>query len=923
MEYIRDIVEDEHGLLWFGSIENGLYKFDPIARKLTAYHSDSTDVNSLSDDRIDALHVDGRGRLWVGTVGGCLDVFDRDREAFIRYSYANFAENDEAQFGIHAIEEDANGHLWLGTTGAGLLRFDPATETFDTFSPAIDGHGILSIAFLNEHTLLLGTEKAGLVRFDIQNNAVYPNEIMPADNNSIVRAAALSTQDGMVWIGTRDNGVLRFSLDRRTVESFRLGPPDTTPATYEATTIVRDRSGVLWIGTMGGLFKMTQSPFAFLPSWPDPSIEILPVYEDRDGVLWMGTDGAGLLSYDPRTEKKHQYTSASPNGLADNRVFSIIPGHDNTLWIGTFGGGLNRFDPETETFESFVHDPQNASSLGSNIVWPIVEGHSDDLWVGTVDGGLNRLDLNTYSFTRYSVEDGLSLDRITSIALEKSGKLWLGTAGGGLNYFDPDTKAVTIHRYDRNDESTISGDRLLSLFLDRTETLWIGTAGNGLNSYNRSTGQFSRYTTDEGLISNWIFEIREDKNGYLWISTDSGISRLNPADTTFVNYSELDGLELTSFRIGNPVPRSSSNIHFGGLGGVASFVPELITNNEYQPPILLTDFKLFGESYPLPKPLYATEEIVLAHTENAIDISFAALDYTNPPKNRYKYILEGYDLEWIDNETTPTARFRSLPSGNFTLRVRGSNSDGLWSEHEAVLRIRILPPFYLRWWFLLLSGFLVLGFAYSIHRFRVTRLLENERMRLKIASDLHDELGANLSSISLYSEILTEKGVDPDEARGHALTIQDTVKATISALRETIWMIDPRHDQDRDVVKRMEMLAKTMLSHLSYSFETEGTEVVDIRDMQRRRHVLMAYKEMLHNIIKHAQATEVDIRIERDASWLITRVSDNGRGFDLAQSSDGHGLKNLRMRAEQSEGSVDIESRPDHGTTITFRVKMA
>lgn len=924
-EYIREMVETPDGSLWFGSAENGLFRFDPDAEALSAFGHDTTNPNSLSANRIDALTVDSRGILWIGSIGGELDRYNPSTNSFERFSFEQL-RTAGADHGIHAIAEDQDGILWLGTKGAGLLQFDPVQESFTPIATVSADYNVLSLVFLDDETLLLGTEKHGVLRYEVSTDTITPLEGSNIGSSpEAVRVGSLARTDKTVWIATRETGIYEYDIEKQFSARLLLGSPDSAPAAYEVTSFLEDDSGVRWFGTMAGLFKMTQSPFSFLSSWPSPDTQVLPIYEDPKGILWMGTDGDGLLRYDPETKERKRYTTdaGTRSRIGGNRVFTIVPGRDGALWIGTFDGGLNRFDPETEEFTVYQNDPDDPKSIASTAVWSVANGGNGVLWVGTVDGGLNRFDVKTRDFNRYTTADGLSLNRISSIATEEDGSLWLGTPGGGLNRFDPQTRTNRVYRADPESADSLSGDRVLSLFLDSEKRLWIGTAGDGLNRYDRERDCFVRFSMEDGLVSNFVFSIREDQNGILWIATDRGLSRYHPGDRKFVNYTEIDDLGVTSFRIGNQGPRTSDYFHFGGLGGVVSVFPESITDNLLKPPILIRDFKLFDAPYDLPEPIHLTEEIVLPYNENAIDIHFASLDYTKPEKNEYQYILEGYDLEWINNGTTPTAKFRSLPTGNFLFRVRGSNSDGLWSDKEASLRIRILPPFYKRIWFLLLAGFLFIGLTYSAYRYRVMQLLELERMRLRIAADLHDELGANLSSISLFSEIISAEDIDPKTQREHAKTIWSTVQETIGALRETIWIIDPRRDRDGNVLRRMNMLAEHLLVNTKYTFTASPDDVIIIRDMQCRRHVLLAFKEILNNIVKHASATLVEIDIILQGSLLELVVSDNGVGFDVKYLQEAHGLHNLEMRAKRTQGSIKIESGPNQGTVIRFTANIA
>ncbi|MEK9138010.1 MAG: triple tyrosine motif-containing protein, partial [Bacteroidota bacterium] len=349
--------------------------------------------------------------------------------------------------------------------------------------------------------------------------------------------------------------------------------------------------------------------------------------------------------------------------------------------------------------------------------------------------------------------------------------------------------------------------------------------------------------------------------------------------------------------------------------------PENLTINENPPPIVLTSFSTLHKPRRFEKEISEVTEIDISYRENVFTFEFAALDFTNPAKNQYAYMLEGFDEEWTYYGTRRLFTYTNLDPATYVMRVKGSNSDGVWNEVGASITLTVTPPFWLASWFKISVALTILGMVIFLYNWRVDKLLEIERTRIRIARDLHDELGSNLSGIALASRMVQESANLTDAQRRRLLEISDNATQTADTMREIVWFINPEHDQPGDLVLKMKEITLSMLNGVEVSFKGQDDVFGDSMDIESRRHIFLIYKEILNNIVKHAQCSNVEIRLERQGGRFRMTVSDNGVGFNLQQRCAGNGLKNLQTRAAGIGAKLDIASSPGQGTRITLETK--
>lgn len=739
-------------------------RFDKTRGSFFHYRHDPLQPNSLSHDHVWTILEDGKGGMWIGTHGDGLNFFDPLSKTFI-----TFSENidEECPFGlksnrIQTLFQSVDGTIWVGTIGGGLSRYDPTKPaSFVTYQPdpsnsfALGNEHVMAIHQDREGMLWIGTWN-GLYRFDTDTNqfSLY----RPKELEGLFRIWSLiEDRQGFLWIGTHEEGVFKFHKTSGRFENYR--PNRTIPnclSHRNVSTIVEDRSGVLWFGTLGGGLNKLYARFSHyrldaLTQEEDPPWALALVMDTQDR-LWMGTT-QGLMVFDEKRGLRNIYRHEPENerSISHDRVTTLhLDGH-GILWAGTYRGGLNRLDttaPEGKSvgFIRYQYDPENPKSIsGDNVSW-IHKDREGTLWVGTARMGLNRWDGQGNQFTRFLANEnhaeGLPNNTITSILEDRRGRLWLGTYGG-LALMDREKKGIfSVFRHADGNADSLSHNRVLCLKEDDQGRFWVGTDGGGLNRIDfmdRDTRHpfFKHFHKKSGLPGDSIFGILEDESGFFWISTDKGLARFDSKRETFNVFDVRDGLSDDEFIFGAYCRSPTGELLFAGPQGLNIFSPRRIQDNRIPPPVVITDFLLFNRSVvpkasgsPLQRPIQQTSELLLSHKDIVFSFEFAALDFANPQKNRYRYRLQGLEEQWT--ETTADKRFATythLDGGRYMFQVQGSNRDGIWNEQAVNLPIRILPPPWKSWWAYSLYTLILLGILLGYMSSQNKKLAHERSMR--------------------------------------------------------------------------------------------------------------------------------------------------------------------------------------------------
>lgn len=962
---VNAIVQDALGFMWFGT-QDGLNRYDGYTIKV--FKHDVSDTNSVSDNRITCLLSDREGGLWIGTMFGGLNRYAISQDKFYKYHYDQDDKSTLNSSTITAIFEDSKNNIWVGTK-QGLNLYDRDNDLFirvsfenDDFPNSVTINSIIEDKSKN---LWIGTSK-GLYKTDLQKTN-FLTDIWKILNNEV--NVLFIDKSGCLWAATLDKVLFKFN-DATNSFVFYNNTPNTIQTMYE------DSNNNLWLGSTYSevsVLNIQTNKYTDLPTMSlNPSIQktrINVLYKDKQSTLWIGTFAQGVYVFDWHYNRFKHYLNETQNPYD---VKSIVEDQDGILWIGTYGSGLKRFNIERTQFENFernqigsevrviyessdksiwvgtsrglVHfdkykgkftnykqsNSLNTNGLSNNNITAICEDENGNIWVGNISGGVDYFNRSTGRFTNYFPDKRspniLGGKSVTSIQIGNDGSVWIGTLEGRLLRFVKETKSFEqISLFAEQNNQQKRAENVVSIlcnFIDNDGVLWIGSSGLGLIRFEPETNTVQYFNTTTGLPNNVIYGILQDKNGNFWLSTNKGISCFNPINNTFKNFDSRDGLQSNEFNQGAYFASTRGELFFGGINGFNSFFPDEIKINENIPPVYFTSFKVFDKDFNFQEPLALTKKITLSHSENFFSFEFVALNFVAPEKNKYAYILEAFDKEW--HYVTAQQRYASYTNvepGNYILRVKGSNNDGVWNEAGASLSIIIYPPFWETWWFRGIMFFVVASFIILIYKFRIAQLLKIERMRLKIATDLHDELGSDLSAIALSTQMLkVEDSTDLEILK----KIRESSLSAIEAMREIVWFINPKHDSSNELVIKMKNLAETFFNDINYKVNVANNALSNITDITERQNIFLIYKECLTNILRHSNCTTVQVDIgdhKLKDNELLLRIIDDGTGFEQNKVKKGSGLNNLQTRAKRLNAILKIESSINHGTIIELKRK--
>jgi signal transduction histidine kinase/ligand-binding sensor domain-containing protein/DNA-binding NarL/FixJ family response regulator len=795
-ESVLAIVQDRQGFMWFGS-QAGLSRYDGY--RSTVYRHDMAEPASLVDNWVRVLHVDGDGALWVGTDGG-LDRYEADRRGFTHFAPREAGKRGNGNRHVRAIVGDGARGLWIATAD-GLQHFNPASGRFtvwhhDKADPdSLGDDQVNALARDASGRLWVGTASgldllepgaAGFRHFRIDQ--------APTSRFNVVQALLVDAEQSL-WIGTLA-GIERWRIKDAVPARSRLGAAEgIKPGAI--TTLYQDADATLWVGSYAdGLFRWLPAAgrFAQYRHVPGDSHsvadnQISALYRDRVGTFWAGTWYNGVSRVDQGSGGFARLAKAADNlaALSDNKVHALAEDGQGRLWLGTHAG-LNRYDPASGALQVYRHDPRRADGLSDDQIVALWQGPNDVLWVGSYAGlnfwnpasrrftrlslargdpasdivrgitrdragavwvasrgGLHRVDPLTHAFQtfRHDPADSASLadNMVRPVLEDRRGALWVGTFNG-LDLLDRKSGRFRHFRHDAKDPSSLSHDEVHYLYEDRQGALWVGTAA-GLNKMELGADgvpRFRRYLRQDGLADDAIAAILGDDAGRLWLSTNSGISLLDPQTGLIRNYDGADGAIEGAYFDGAALRGRDGTLYFGGFNGVTAFAPAAIRSNGVAPPVAITDFQIFNKSVEAGRGAYpgvlggAIEHaaaLTLDAGASVFSLEFAALHYAAPQRNRYAYQLQGFDRDWVTTDAGKRfATYTNLDPGRYLFKVKAANKDGLWNQDGATLAITILPPFWKSWWFRSLFVVLLVGAAWAAYQIR-TRAMRRQRSLLE------------------------------------------------------------------------------------------------------------------------------------------------------------------------------------------------
>jgi ligand-binding sensor domain-containing protein/signal transduction histidine kinase len=955
---VTAIVQTRDGYLWLGTY-SGLARFDGVHFKVF----DNDDTPALRSRRVTSLFEDRNGRLWIGHETGELGWYKDG--AF------HSAEAPSTWKGgkVFAIGSDEDDDLWLANEDCLLVRLRDGLALTPEAGGAMklpifvrDSRGVIWIA-RDGKLSVLKRGKLSPVEFEGQSASSFVQAICPSSDGGLWIAVdgrlrkwrdkqwvedrgatpwgnvscspLLETQSGNLAGGTVDSGLFLMLPNR---QSICFNTTNGLPQSW-VRSLTEDHEGNLWLGAGSGGLVLVRASKVSSVNPPDrwQGRSVLAANMTGDGAMWIGTEGAGI--YRLQNDQWTRMTEA--DGLANLYVWALSEDSRGQLWAGTWGGGVFMWRDGRFARVPGLED----ISAPTPALLHTATGPS---WIGTGDG-LLRYDAGT--ITRYGRKEGLQLPDVRAIAQADDGALWFGMSGGGLGRL----KDGRLKQFRESDG--LANDFIQCLKLDSDGTLWIGTLGGGLNRLRQ--GHFATVGVAQGLANGVICQIADDGEGSFWMGSHGGIMRVNKVELNRCADGETNAVNCITCGKGEGLPtlECSGGMQPGGCKtpdgrlwfptskGLVVINPALVKINELPPPVVIEEVLVDGK--PAPLDAGGSTPLRIPPGGPLVEFRYTGLSFAVPENVRFKYRLEGLGSDWLEAGTQRSVRYSYIPPGDYTFHVIACNNDGVWNEKGASLAFTMLPRFWQTWWFRVTAGVAACaGVAGSVlveTRRRMRRKLERlerqralERERARIARDIHDDLGASLTRITLLSQSARAEHERP-AGDSDLDQIYDTARELTRAMDEIVWAVNPQHDSLDSLATYLGRFAQDFLAaahvrcRLDFPMQLPAWPLT----AEVRHNLFLAFKEALNNAVKHAASTEVRVSLSINPLGFSLRVEDHGVGFIMparaghangngAPESDradsGNGLVNMRQRLDEIGGLCEIRSVPDEGTLVTFTV---
>lgn len=940
---VLSIAQDSLGFMWFGT-KDGLNRYD--SKKVEIYRSKAKDPHSLSSSiNINTLLVDSKGFMWVGTQHG-LNKYLAATDSFQQYLHQSDNPKSISNEVIRCLFQDIEGNVWVGTEkGLNRVMPDGTFERFQVENYAKDGltNDFIKAIYQDRQGIMwLGTT-GGLVkmtnsgknyRFKLySSDKNQPNTISGNDISSITE-----DKQGNLWIGTRLKG---FNLFDRNKETFLRYNTQSGIGlnSDDIRKITVDNTGKLWIATLFGVnifnpvTNKVEQTYVNEPENPYSLNQnsIYDIYQDKLGTIWIGTYFGGLNITHSLNSPFTLYQHFSyKNSLSNNVVSAIVEDDSGNLWIGTEGGGLNYLDKKSGKFTAYKHNPGTENSLGSNLIKDLALDAEGNIWATTFEGGLNAYNPKTRKFKAYKHNTSLNSSRLSSLLIDSRQNIWVGSRNGLFIYnkssdsfkrvniphtfisaiFEDSENRIWVasdiglfvksNKSDRFVNITLKENpswflRINAISEDSKGKIWFATY-NGILVYSEKDHSVKLYTENQGLPTNTILTVVEDDQRNLWFSSTKGLVKFEKG--VFKVYNTADGLPGNVFNYNSFLKDSKGELFFGGFNGLISFRPEDVKENRNKPVVVLTGVRLPDKSVVvgddtkiLKKSPWETSKIGIPYKESVFSIDFAVLSYISPDKNKYAYKLEGIDKQWIELQS-PTISFNKLSDGDYTLLIKGSNNDGVWSEAKKI-KITIYPPFWKSWWAYLLYLAIIVGIGFAAIRYFIMEALlkkEHEVHQLKVDffRNVSHEIRTPLTLILGPLEKLISDPETNNSIKNQLTGINKHVQRLSKLINELLDFSKVEAGKMTLRIQRVNIVEFVKDIYESFVYKSKETNIQYTFDSPVK--LIEAYidkaqlEKVIYNLLSNAfkftpNEGRIEVKIEETQQDILIRIIDSGKGI--------------------------------------------
>ncbi len=957
---VYSIVQTAEGYIWMATLD-GLVRYDGV--RFTVFNKSNS--KNLLNNRLIGLLVDGENSVWLLHESNNLSRY-RNGE------FQTFSEADGLpETAVYLMTKDANGGI-LAWTKKGVARFDgnrftarsAESKTFDGndfvlyFSPSgalwevrnqtltrfkdgkrtdftlpIEPQKFNSPGYKISSFVKLFEDRSGVLWFSLWRNHLYRLEnetIRKIETDEIATTLILDIaqdEENNIWVGTDTKGVCLLSQ-----EGFKCFDSTSGLSSNSVRGMFLDREGTLWVATddrgVCRLSKQVITPFSTAQGLRGKNL--YSIFEDRQGAIWLGSYGAAA-----KFEKGTLKNYGTAEGSIYQNIQSFYEDRESRLWIGAFEGVQYFKDGKFYDFKDKLY-PQKPS-FG---VFDIEQDENGVLLFATTEG-LVKYDGQTAK--QFTTENGLPGNNVKIILKSRNGGYWIGTYSGIALMNDEKITAYT-------EKDGLAGNQVRALFEDADGTLWIGTYDSGLSRFK--DGKFTNYNKENGLFSNGVFEILPDDAGNFWMSSNQGIYRVSRAELndfadgksrfiTSVAFGKADGM-LNAEANGGGQPTGlktkDGRLWFPTQDGAAIVNPKAVKFNPLPPPVVIESARIDNQSA-ISNP---KSRIEMSPNQENLEIDYTGLSFIKSEQMRFRYRLEGLDEDWTEAGTRRTAFYPHLAPGEYTFRVIAANSDNVWNEKGASIKITVIPPFYRTWWFVALCVLAFFGLAFMIYRRRINQLkkeraakeefsrrliIAHESERRRVAAELHDSLGQTLAMIKNRAVFAVQNTKNLEAAKEQFEQITDQSVDAINEVREISYNLRPYLLDRLGLTKALKSLFNKTAENSNLKIAADIENIDKIFSKEEEMSLYRIVQENLNNILKHAEASEIRVEIKKETDFLTVKIADNGKGFstDGVRNNDkkeGFGLLGMAERVNILGGTHNIESAPDKGTTVKIKISI-
>lgn len=975
----RCIIKDSHGYMWIGT-QDGLNKYN--GRDFKVYRHNFRNPNSLIDSRVSSLAEDKDGGIWIGTESG-LSRLNPVNDSFVNYTHIEGVPSSLSNNFKVMVYCDEENNLWCGTH-QGLDRFDRKSNSFLHYNLAVTEKGeiaksintVLCIKRDSEKRLWIGTLD-GLFLFDEKNKtfkkygAAHSSPTWSLDNSI---ECIFEDHLHQLWVGTWGGGLKKFFPEENRFESYCYHLQPENPSTTNVILAVAETKNIrgdyeLWLATIEGPARFNEKNNSFICYWHDDldptsaAGNTVNAYCDNTNLLWLScAKGVDLLDEQNQFFTTHRFNRKFQGAFGQqmgqlktlvvknthvwagawygnaayrlsrtliiNKVLQRLPPDNKdkesaqvsevyedapgSIWFCTFGG-LVHYNEGTNSWKLYTAGNKSGGGLPDNHVTHFLRDSKGIIWVSFYRKGLYWFNEKTNTFS-CAYTYNIDLD-VTDLLEDDMHNIWLATENEALLEFDR-LKNTFISYPSPKYTPDVS---LTALMLDKKNRIWCATR-KGISIIDIKTQAVKFLTSAEGLSNDVVNSMLQDNLGRVWIATAHGLNLYDENRNSFRIFYQEDGLPEDALN-GAFVKAEDGSFLLGGNNYICEFTPAQLPINGHIPPVIITTASVFGEKIPFSATAEGKKTLHLNWQQKQIAFDFDVLNFRNPAKNKFYCRLDGFDKDWREVKNG-IANYTNLDAGSYVFHVRGANNDGVLNEKGDEVLLFISPPFWRTMWFYLLSVALLGTALYVLYRYRLNQLLKIERMRTRIAMDLHDDIGATLSSISMLTHIAELS--DATTAKEFLQGIGENSRALIDRMDDIVWSLKPNNDSLEKIFYRLCQYAAPLMNAKNIVFETNfGNDALQKKiDMNRRQNIYLIAKEAINNLLKYSGCSKAALELMVEHGEIVLRVTDNGRGISEGKLREGNGLLNMKKRADEIGALLSINSNSGTGTRVELRVKI-